>query len=80
DLSGWDVTSVLYADWFLKSTPGLTTPAYDALLLAWSGQALQSGVSVDFGASNYTSGGAAETARTAMINDDAWTITDGGAA
>jgi len=40
----------------------------------------QSNMSVHFGNSQYTAGGAAEAARTSLINTYGWTITDGGAA
>ena len=56
------------------------TALYDALLIAWAGQTVLSGLSPNFGGAQFTSGGAAEAARTSLINDDGWTITDGGAA
>ena len=58
----------------------LTTARYDAVLVSWAGQTVTSGLNVNFGTSEFTSGGAAETARTSLINDDGWTISDGGAA
>jgi len=51
---------------------------YDDILVAWEAQAPQSGISIDFGSSQYTAGGAAEAARTSLINTYGWTITDGG--
>lgn len=58
----------------------LTTTRYDAVLISWAGQTVTSGLAVSFGNSTFTSGGSAETARTSLINDDGWTISDGGAA
>jgi len=56
----------------------MTTAQYDATLIAWAAQTVFSGMAPRFGGSTYTAGGAAETARTSLINDDGWTITDGG--
>lgn len=58
----------------------LTTARYDAVLIAWAAQTVNSGLTVSFGNSKFTAGGAAEAARTSLINDDGWTISDGGAA
>lgn len=58
-----------------------TTANYDAILIAW--EAAKAGyrndVSPNFGSSTYTSGGAAATARAALVSYG-WTITDGGTA
>jgi hypothetical protein len=35
-------------------------------------------ISISFGGSQYTGGGAAATARASLINNFNWTITDGG--
>lgn len=79
NLATWDITSVttMY-DMFRGVT--LSTANYDAILIGWEGQAVQNNVQFHAGNSTYTSGGAAETARTNLINDHSWTITDGGAA
>lgn len=63
----------------------LSTANYDETLIQWSNQAtiigVQSGVQVHFGGSKYTSGGAAEAARTNLIDaPELWTLQDGGAA
>ena len=57
-----------------------STAAYDDILISWAAQTVFSGMNPDFGSSKYTSGGTAETARTSLINDDSWTIDDGGEA
>jgi len=58
----------------------ISTANYDALLIGWEGQSVVDGLSPHFGGSEYTSGGAAATARAALIADHGWTITDGGTA
>jgi hypothetical protein len=78
-ISGWNVEAVNTWNFFAQSTT-IPTADYDATLIAWAAQDVVDSQSVDFGSSTYTSGGAAETARTSLINDDLWTITDGGAA
>ena len=86
DLSNWDISSLNSTDDlndFMKNKTGsnsYSTALYDALLIAWAGQTVRSGLSPNFGGAQFTSGGAAEAARTSLINDDGWTITDGGAA
>jgi hypothetical protein len=65
----------------------LDTSNYDAILIDWharlesiypGGVGYPRTISTSFGNSQYTLGGAAETARTALINDFGWTIADGG--
>jgi len=58
----------------------LSTANYDALLIAWDAQgAMSFSGTANFGGSRYTSGGAAEAARTSLISK--WGgIIDGGAA
>lgn len=53
-----------------------TTEAYDAILIAWAAQEPPSGLSVNFGTSTCTKGGAAEAARTELIEAYGWTIVD----
>tara|TARA_Y100000034_G_C6826021_1_gene372414 strand:- start:53 stop:1084 length:1032 start_codon:yes stop_codon:yes gene_type:complete len=80
-IKNWDITSLTTAGSFMRySTNTLTTADYDTLLVNWEGQSVQNNVLINFNGAQYTSGGAAETARTALINDHSWTITDGGAA
>ncbi len=78
DIGGWDVTALTDAtNMFLSAT--LSTANYDALLIGWEAQAVQDNVAFHGGNSKY-SAGAAATARTALVNDHSWTITDGGQA
>jgi hypothetical protein len=80
DISGWDINQVSNFLSFMQSATGLSTANYDALLIAWDAQgAMSYSGTVNFGGSKYTSGGAAEAARTSLISK--WGgITDGGPA
>lgn len=80
DLSSWDINQVTAFSGFMQNAAGLSTANYDALLIAWDAQgAMSYSGTVNFGASKYTAGGAAEAARTSLISK--WGgITDGGAA
>lgn len=80
DISGWDVSNVTefessIAGGFLEGGK-LSTENYDALLTVWEKLDLQDGLTFDAGQSQYTSD--AESARQAIIEDDNWTINDGG--
>ncbi len=80
DLSSWDINQVTGLSGFMQNASGLSTANYDALLIAWDAQgAMSYSGTVNFGGSQYTSGGAAEAARTSLISK--WGgITDGGPA
>lgn len=81
ELAGWDVSRISNATLLLSgSNKALTTAQYDAILIAWAAGSPQSGVSIHFGDATYTSGGAAEAARTTLVTTYSWTIVDGGAA
>ena len=77
DISNWSVSQ---ATSLISAFRTMSTANYDALLIAWDAQgAMSYSGTVNFGASQYTSGGAAEAARTSLITK--WGgITDGGAA
>jgi surface protein len=75
DLSGWDVSSVERFEGFLENAE-LSPSNYDALLNGWTRLDLVDGLTFDAGRSQYTSG--AKAARQAIIDDDGWTISDGG--
>ena len=78
DLSNWNILNITDGIDFLKGT-GLSTANYDSTLISWAAQNPTNNITIDFGSSQYTPGGAAETARTSLINSG-WTIIDGGAA
>ena len=58
----------------------MTTAQYDNLLIKWRAQDPFNGMTASFGASKYTGGGAAATARAELIAIDGWSISDGGIA
>ena len=58
----------------------MTTAQYDNLLVKWEAQDPFNGMTPSFGASKYTGGGAAATARQDLIDIDGWSISDGGIA
>jgi hypothetical protein len=73
----WNVETVTNMLNMFNATT-LSTSNYDSLLVGWGAQNVQNGLSFHGGGSKYTSGGAAEAARTHLINVHGWTITDGG--
>tara|TARA_Y100000782_G_scaffold115488_1_gene159086 strand:- start:7293 stop:11579 length:4287 start_codon:yes stop_codon:yes gene_type:complete len=77
DLTSLSFESVENMEDALLTTNAYSTANYDALLIELAAQAVQSGVTLDVNAS-YTTGGAAETARTDLINNYSWVINDNG--
>lgn len=82
DISNWVINSLETAVEMFEGG-SLSTANYDALLIGWEAQkpSILQDVSLGVGTTQYTLGGAAETAR-ANLTDPAqfnWTITDGGA-
>ncbi len=76
-LAGWDITSLTNgSSMFLAS--GISTANYDATLIGWAAQSITNAVNINFGNSQYTLGGAAETARNTLVSTYGWTIVDGG--
>ncbi len=75
NLGNWDVSGVTDFTNFLLNAE-LSSENYDALLNGWSALDLQDREAFHGGNSRYTSAG--EAARKAIIDDDRWTITDGG--
>jgi hypothetical protein len=75
DISGWDVSNITAFTLAFTGT-AMSVANYDALLIAWSAQTVQSGVTFSISA-QYTAGGAAATARAALVTKG-WTIVDGG--
>ena len=81
----WTITALtLGNDFQANCTNSMSTSDYDALLIAWEGQAPNNNVTIHFNAATYTAGGAAEAARTSLTTATptgyGWTITDGGTA
>ncbi len=79
NIAGWSMSQVSNMNNFADSTT-FTTANYDAFLIATDAQgAMSFSGTFNAGGSKYTSGGAAETARTSLISK--WgAIVDGGAA
>jgi surface protein len=74
NLGNWNVASVTnMTSMFSNAT--LSTANYDALIIGWSAQSLQSNLTFDGGNSQYC---AATTERQQLIDNFNWTITDGG--
>jgi surface protein len=87
NLENWNIINVTSFSSFLTAVT-LSTVNYDALLIGWeatlqgtypNGSGYTPSISFSGGNSQFTSGGAAETARTSLINNFSWTITDNGA-
>ncbi|NVM43279.1 MAG: DUF285 domain-containing protein [Candidatus Lokiarchaeota archaeon] len=76
NIGNWDVSTVSNM-WDMFEGVTLSTTNYDSLLIGWSQLNLQNGVTFHGGYSQYSSG-AATTARQSIINNDSWTIIDGG--
>ena len=84
DMSGWEVWNTAPSgtagmSYFINNAKILTSK-YDAALIAWNNNVPGSAAAVNIrlGTSNYTEGGAAEAARTSLIETHGWTISDGG--
>ena len=77
-LANWDIRQVTGFKDFMKDVNSFSVSNYDATLISWAAQTLNSNISIDFGTSRYTSGGSGEAARNTLINTYGWTITDGG--
>lgn len=78
NFAAWDMTSATSVRRMFKSTT-LSTANYDATLIGWAAQNVNSSLDINFGNAKYTGSGAAANARTYLIEEKSWTITDGGA-
>ncbi|HIP47408.1 MAG TPA: BspA family leucine-rich repeat surface protein, partial [Lutibacter sp.] len=74
NIDGWNISSLTDATDMFKNVT-LSTANYDALLIGWEGNLHNNNVPFSGGNSKYCS---AEDARTRLINDDTWSIIDGG--
>jgi len=75
-LSAWNIGNVTNFTNFMQNASGLSTSNYDATLIAWALQTVNSGLSINFGGSQFTE--SAYASRFSLIEDDGWTIVDGG--
>lgn len=80
-LADWDVSNVTSMA-LMFSGAELSTENYDATLIGWANQDVQSNVSFHGGNSTYTGtpGNDASASRAQLINSYSWTIIDGGSA
>ena len=76
-IESFNVSSVTDFTNFLTNVT-LPTSRYDQLLINYEAQAPNTELSFNGGNSKYTAGGAAEAARTNLINTYNWNISDGG--
>ncbi|NVJ61130.1 MAG: BspA family leucine-rich repeat surface protein [Gammaproteobacteria bacterium] len=75
NLGSWNIESVINMEGMFRNAM-VSTDNYDSLLLGWSSQNVQQDVIFDAGESTYSNAG--KTARDKLINDNNWTIYDGG--
>ena len=75
-LAAWNIGNVTNFSSFMQNASGLSTSNYDATLIAWALQTVNSGLSINFGGSQFTE--SAYASRFSLIEDDSWTIVDGG--
>jgi len=75
-LAAWNIGNVSNFTNFMQNATGLSTSNYDATLIAWALQTVNSGLSINFGGSQFTE--SAYASRFSLIEDDSWTIVDGG--
>jgi hypothetical protein len=89
-LSNWNLSSMTSTtvppynqgnlEVFISNGAKMSTPEYDALLIAWAAQAPIDIGTAKFGVSKFTSGGEAEAAKELLVNTYGWVISDAGVA
>jgi len=75
-LAAWNIESVTNFTNFMQNATGLSTTNYDATLISWAAQSVSQNESINFGGSQFTE--SAYASRFSLIEDDGWTIVDGG--
>jgi len=75
-LAEWSIGNVTNFTNFMQNATGLSTSNYDATLIAWAAGVVDTGISINFGGSQFTE--SAYASRFSLIEDDSWTIVDGG--
>jgi len=76
DISLWDFSNIGSAN-FMMDGSSFGTVNYDKALISLDAQSVTQNLNIGFGSAQY-SPGAATTARTSLVVNDLWTITDGG--
>ena len=80
DIGSWKPNSLTNATDMFNGATAFSTTNYDSLLIGWSAESIQSGVTFSGGTTQYSAGTAA-TARGVLTSaPNNWTITDGGQA
>lgn len=75
-LAAWSIANVSNFTNFMQNATGLSTSNYDATLIAWEAGPHDNDISINFGGSQFTE--SAYASRFRLIEDDGWTIVDGG--
>jgi surface protein len=75
-LAAWLIPNVSNFTNFMQNASGLSTSNYDATLIAWAAGVVDNDISINFGGSQFTE--SAYASRFSLIEDDGWTIVDGG--
>ena len=75
-LAGWNISNVTDFTNFMQNASGLSNANYDATLIAWAAAPVESDININFGGSQYTF--SAFYSKQSLIEDDNWTIVDGG--
>lgn len=75
-LAAWLIPNVSNFTNFMQNASGLSTSNYDATLIAWAAGVVDNNISINFGGSQFTE--SAYASRFSLIEDDGWTIVDGG--
>ena len=75
-LAAWIIANVSNFTNFMQNATGLSTSNYDATLIAWEAEVHDNDISINFGGSQFTE--SAYASRFRLIEDDGWTIVDGG--
>lgn len=78
DISAWDFEGLSGSNvmrFFIKNS-SMSTANYSALLIRWAAQDVLDGLTVDSGTIQYSA--SAASARQSLLDDDSWSITDGG--
>ncbi len=75
-LAAWNIGNVSNFTNFMQNATGLSTSNYDATLIAWEANPHDNDISINFGGSQFTE--SAYASRFRLIEDDGWTIVDGG--
>ena len=87
NIGGWDWANITSANSFMQQANGLSTANYDSTLVGIEanlqtaypgGVGYPATININFGGSQFTLGGAGETAKNSLVLNFGWTISDGG--